>query len=83
MASLIRDCLFLILLNYMMISVNSLHSCSLVNKTWCQVSVPFLWIYFQVFTNILAITNENHVKFYNVITHFLPNNLEEYFITFK
>ncbi|PKY48776.1 hypothetical protein RhiirA4_464465 [Rhizophagus irregularis] len=73
MASLVRDVLLLIFTE--LNDLDSLHSCSLVNKNWCQVAVPLLWKSFSdTYENPYNYKRESRKKFYNVIAHFLPNN---------
>src|SRR3954451_6067612 len=42
MSKLNKDVLFLIF-QKLQICKNTLHSCLLVNKTWCEIIVPILW----------------------------------------
>jgi hypothetical protein len=44
MAQLVRNVLLLIF-NELHDDLASLHSCILVNTTWCHIAVPLLWKY--------------------------------------
>lgn len=56
----------------------SLHSCVLVNTSWCHIAIPLLWKYISdAYENPFNHEIESREKFYNVIAHFLPNNPDD------
>src|SRR5215469_12330417 len=66
MSQLSADCLYEIF-EYLKDDKASLHSCLLVNRLWCEVSVRILW------RNSLNYNNLN----YSVLISFLPNETKE------
>src|SRR5687767_1296798 len=42
----------------------TLHSCLLVNRLWCKVSVRILWKSIQNYNNLIAVFLMNQKKFY-------------------
>jgi hypothetical protein len=74
MAQLVGDVLLLIF-NELHDDLASLHSCILVNTTWCHIAVPLLWKYvLYAYENPIDYKQESREKLYNVIAHFLPND---------
>jgi hypothetical protein len=74
MAQLVGDVLLLIF-NELHDDLASLHSCILVNTTWCHIAVPLLWKYvLYAYENPFNYKQESREKLYNVIAHFLPND---------
>ncbi|RGB29638.1 hypothetical protein C1646_818383 [Rhizophagus diaphanus] len=56
----------------------SLHSCVLVNTSWCHIAIPLLWKYISdSYENPFNHKVESREKFYNVIAHFLSNNPDD------
>src|ERR1043166_4537959 len=65
MAKLNIDCLVLI---FKLMDKNSLHSCLLVSKEWCNVIVPILWKGHTWYEN----SKESEKKLFNLILSCLP-----------
>uniref|UniRef100_U9SKX7 F-box domain-containing protein n=1 Tax=Rhizophagus irregularis (strain DAOM 181602 / DAOM 197198 / MUCL 43194) TaxID=747089 RepID=U9SKX7_RHIID len=74
MEFLVKDVLVLIFTE-LLGDLDSLHSCSLVNKTWCELAMPLLWK--NSYQCPYKYKKESREKYYNVIAHFLPNNPED------
>jgi hypothetical protein len=74
MEFLVKDVLVLIFTE-LLGDLDSLHSCSLVNKTWCELAMPLLWK--NSYQCPYKYKKESREKYYNVIAHFLPNNPDD------
>ncbi|RGB31129.1 hypothetical protein C1646_764453 [Rhizophagus diaphanus] len=74
MEFLVKDVLVLIFTE-LLDDLDSLHSCSLVNKTWCELAMPLLWK--DSYQCPYKYKKESREKYYNIIAHFLPNNPED------
>ncbi|PKY15407.1 hypothetical protein RhiirB3_427609 [Rhizophagus irregularis] len=79
MVQLYSDILLLIMLE-LQDDLSSLHSCVLVNRSWSNIAVPFLWKYIS--RNVIAYNRdrESRIKLYKVIANFLPIESENLLI---
>src|ERR1043165_1297995 len=66
MVKLNMDCLVLI---FKLMDKNSLHSCLLVNKEWCNIVVPILWKSHSWYES----NSESEKKLFNLILSCLPS----------
>ncbi|GBC10118.1 hypothetical protein RclHR1_09350005 [Rhizophagus clarus] len=75
MAILVPDVLLLIFTILMEIDPTSLHSCILINRSWCEVATPMFWKYatYTFYKNCFNYNEESRKKLYNVIFHFLSH----------
>ncbi|GBB94122.1 hypothetical protein RclHR1_22990001 [Rhizophagus clarus] len=57
----------------------SLHSCILVNITWCKIAIPILWKYMSYVCtkNHFNYEEESRKKLYNIIFHFLSHDSKD------
>src|ERR1041385_5533662 len=67
MSKLNRDILFLIF-KELQYDKNSLHSCLLVDKTWCEIIIPILWK-----NPLMNLKDEKMESQFNIIISHLSN----------
>src|SRR4051812_15680082 len=73
MSQFFEDCLRIIFTEFKNDS-NTLYSCMLVNRYWCQIIVPILW------ENPYILKNISHKKLYNTIFNLLPSDSKKFLL---
>src|ERR1044072_4900357 len=56
---------------------NSLHSCLLVNKEWCNIVIPILWKEHAFYVNSWRKISKSEKKLFNTILSCLPSSSKQ------
>ncbi|CAB4382497.1 unnamed protein product [Rhizophagus irregularis] len=70
------DCLEIIL-NELRFDSSTLHSCILVNRLWCRITIPILWKKFFYFYYCNKTEPNSRNKFYDIIIYLLPKSSKQ------